>query len=80
MPLHRHVDTYAPSFKLLSKTEPMVWNNECQVVFERIKKYLLNPPILIPLVSRPPLLIYLATHDSSMACVLGQNAEMGKKE
>lgn len=72
--------TYKPLFKLLRKSEPMIWNNDCQVAFEKIKTYLLNPPVLVPPVSGWPLIIYLAIHETSMGCVLGQDDKSGRKE
>lgn len=42
-----------------------------------MKKYLLNPPILVPLT---PILMYLSVMEASMSCVLGQHGEMGRKE
>lgn len=60
-----------PVFKLLNKNEPIVWNNDCQVAFKKIKTYLLNPHVLLPPMPDHPLLPYLAVHVTSMGCVLG---------
>ena len=35
---------------------------------------------LVPLMPRRPLILYLAIHERSMGCVLGQHDEIGKKE
>lgn len=69
-----------PLFKLLQKNEPMRWNDHYQMAFDRIKTYLLNPPILVSSVLSRPLIMYLAVHKTSMGCVLGQHKETGKKE
>lgn len=58
----------------------MRWNDDCQVAFDKIKIYLLNPPVLVSLVSGRPLIKYLSVHETSMGCVLGQHDETGKKE
>ena len=35
-------------FKLLRKDQLVVWNEQCHITFDRIKDYLMNPPILKP--------------------------------
>ena len=37
-----------PIFKLLEKDAPTKWTEECQTVFDAIKNYLSNPPLLVP--------------------------------
>lgn len=51
-----------------------------QVAFDKIKTYLMIRPVLVPPVSSRPLIIYLAVHENSMGCVLGQHDETKKKE
>lgn len=58
----------------------MIWNNNCQVAFGKIKSDLLNPPVLVPPVPGRLLIMYLAIHETSMGCMLGQHDEFGKKE
>lgn len=67
-------------FKLLRKNQSIVWNDDCQVEFDKIKKYLQEPPILIPPVPGRPLTKYLTVLDESMGCVLGQHDDTSKKE
>lgn len=69
----------APIFKLLRNNSQKEWNEECQEAFDQIKKYLSNPPVLVPPVPGKPLLLYLSVTDSSMGAVLGQYDEEGKK-
>nr|KYP62162.1 Retrotransposable element Tf2 [Cajanus cajan] len=38
--------TCNPIFKLLRKSQPIVWNEDCQKAFEKIKQYLQEPPIV----------------------------------
>ncbi|XP_050877403.1 uncharacterized protein LOC127081165 [Lathyrus oleraceus] len=66
-----------PIFKLLRKNQPIMWNNDCQGAFNKIKKYLQEPPILVPPVPGRPLIMYLTVLDESMGCVLGQHDDTG---
>ncbi|XP_057976024.1 uncharacterized protein LOC131163452 [Malania oleifera] len=72
--------TCEPIFKLLKKDNPEKWSEECQKAFEKIKEYLLNPPVLVPPVPGRPLILYLVVSENSMGCVLGQHDESGRKE
>jgi len=40
----------------------------------------MNPPVLMPLVPRRPLILYMKILDESMGCMLGQHDESGKRE
>lgn len=72
--------TCAPIFKLLHKNQNCVWTEECQKAFDSIKEYLLEPPVLVPLVEGRRLIMYLTVLEDSMGCVLGQQDETGRKE
>ena len=72
--------TCEPIFRLLKKEVPTVWNEQCQEGFEKIKSYLMKPPILVPLVLEKPLLLYLATTDTAMGALLAQYLEGTRKE
>lgn len=52
----------------------------CQEAFEKIMAYLFSPLVLVPPVPGRPLMMYLVIHDTSMAWVLGQHDDSGKKE
>ena len=69
-----------PLFRLLKKEVPIVWNEQCQEAFERIKSYLLKPPILVPLVLKKPLLLYLTTMDTTMGALLAQYLEESREK
>lgn len=69
-----------PLFKLLRKNVPTQWNDNFQAAFDKIKNYLLSPPVLISLEPDRPLILYLTMHENSMGCVLGQHDKTGKKE
>ena len=72
--------TCEPIFKLLRKHQPGEWNDECQKAFDKIKAYLVNPPILTPPTPGRPLILYLTVLPTSMGAMLGQQNESGKKE
>src|ERR1051325_10782425 len=67
-------------FKLLKKDQVVKWNDDCQIAFDKIKKYLQNPPILMPPVKERTLFMYLTVLENSMGCVLGKHDEFGRKE
>ena len=41
-------------------------NEECDEAFEKIKQYLLNPPLLVPPVPERPLILYLTVTETAM--------------
>ena len=41
----RLTDMCEPTFLLLRKNQPTVWNDDCQCAFEKIKECLLSPPV-----------------------------------
>ncbi|XP_058002305.1 uncharacterized mitochondrial protein AtMg00860-like [Hevea brasiliensis] len=48
-----------PIFKLLKKNNTAKWDPACQEAFKRIKQYLSNLPVLVPLVMGRPLIMYM---------------------
>jgi len=74
--------TWEPIFRLLKKKNPGVWNNDCQEAFDKINRYLQNPPLLVPPTSGRPLILYLTVIETAtaMGCVLGQHDESRRKE
>ncbi|XP_075640382.1 uncharacterized protein LOC142612148 [Castanea sativa] len=69
-----------PLFRLLKKEAPTVWNEQCQEDFEKIKNYLMKPPILVPPIPEKPLLLYLTTTDTTIGALLAQYLEETRKE
>ncbi|XP_017972718.1 PREDICTED: uncharacterized protein LOC18601752 [Theobroma cacao] len=69
-----------PIFKLLRKRDLGEWNEECQIAFDKIKEYITNPLVLVPLMADKPLILYLTVNKNSMGCVLGQHDGTEKKE
>ncbi|XP_070054955.1 uncharacterized protein [Nicotiana tomentosiformis] len=63
--------TCEPIFKLLKKDAAIKWTNECQEAFDKIKEYLSNPPVLVPLEPGRSLFLYLTVLENSFSYVLG---------
>ncbi|RVW56830.1 hypothetical protein CK203_078486 [Vitis vinifera] len=57
VPLLAILDMPAP--RIERESRPTVWEDQCQRAFERIKEYLLSPPVLVPPTPGHPLLLYL---------------------
>ena len=68
-----------PIFRLLRKSRCTVWDDQCQKAFERIKEYLLSPPVLVPPTPGRPLLLYLSVLDIALGCILAQLDDLGKE-
>ncbi|WKA03681.1 hypothetical protein VitviT2T_021780 [Vitis vinifera] len=75
----RLTDICEPIFRLLRKNQPTIWNDDYQLAFEKIKKYLLSPPILVPPTLGRPLLLYLLVSDMALGCMLAQIDDSGKE-
>ena len=66
-------------FRFLRKNQPTVWNDDCQHAFEKIKECLLSPPVLVPPISRRPLLLCFSVSDMALGCMLAQLDDSGKE-
>ena len=75
----RLTDICEPIFQLLRKSQPTVWDDQCQRAFERIREYLLSPPTLAPPTPGRPLLLYLFVSDVALGCMLAQFDDSGKE-
>ncbi|XP_070029276.1 uncharacterized protein [Nicotiana sylvestris] len=62
--------TCEPIFKLLKKSAAVKWIDECQKAFDKIKRFLSNPPVLVLPEPGRPLILYLTVLDNSFGCVL----------
>ena len=71
-------DICEPIFRLLMKNHPSVWNNDCQLTFEKIKEYLLSSSVLVPSTPGYPLLLYLSVSNMALGCMLAQHDDSGK--
>ncbi|RVW53505.1 Retrovirus-related Pol polyprotein from transposon 297 [Vitis vinifera] len=70
------LDMPAPRTK--KESQPTVWDDQCQRAFERIREYLLSPPVLAPPTPGRPLLLYLSVSDVALGCMLAQLDDSGK--
>ncbi|XP_039172811.1 uncharacterized protein LOC120295615 [Eucalyptus grandis] len=55
-------ETAKPFFKLLKKNARVNWDDECREAFNKLKQYLMNPPVLLPPSPGHPLILYLTIH------------------
>ena len=69
----------SPIFHFLRKNQPIVWNDGCQLAFEKIKEYLLSPPVLVAPMPEHPLLLYLSVLDMALGCMQAQLDDSGKE-
>jgi len=54
------IDKIAPMSHLIKKEVVFKWDTRCQEAFEKIKEYLLHPPVLTPYRHRVLLWIYVS--------------------
>ncbi|XP_070017089.1 uncharacterized protein [Nicotiana sylvestris] len=66
--------------ELLKKNVAVKWTDECREAFDKIKRYLSNPPMLVPPEPERPLILYLTVLDNSFGCVLDQHDITRKNE
>ena len=66
-----------PIFKLLRKNQLVEWNEKCQKAFDKIKEYLISPPVLKPPRQGKPLILYLALEENAMGVMLAQEGPEG---
>ena len=50
----------------------MEWDEQCQEALDKIKKYLVNPPVLKPPKIGKPLILYLAVEPEALGAMLVQ--------
>ncbi|WJZ84330.1 hypothetical protein VitviT2T_003939 [Vitis vinifera] len=74
----RLIDICEPIFRLLRKSQPTVWDDQCQRAFKRIREYLLSPPVLAPPTPGRPLLLYLSVSNVASGYMLAQLDDSGK--
>ena len=49
------------------------WEGKHQVAFDKIKRYLSQPPVLVPPREEIPLRLYISAANKSIGCLLAQN-------
>jgi ribonuclease HI len=68
-----------PFTRLMRKGVPFHWDEQCQNVLDSLKRYLLNPPVLVAPVKGRPLILYIATQSTSIGALLTQHNDEGKE-
>lgn len=63
--------TCDPIFKFLRKDQVVIWNDNCQHAFEKIKEYFQKSLIMMPRVPGRLLIMYLTVLEGSMGYVFG---------
>ncbi|XP_008240624.1 PREDICTED: uncharacterized protein LOC103339121 [Prunus mume] len=64
----------------LKDTERFVWGAEHQAALDDIKKYLSQPPVLMPPKRGKPLRLYISASEGSIGCLLAQNNESEREQ
>ncbi|XP_028106068.1 uncharacterized protein LOC114305156 [Camellia sinensis] len=70
---------FSPLVKIKSDYE-FKWETCHQEAFDLLKKYLANPPVLMPPMARKPLKLYISASDLSIGCLLAQENTMGHEQ
>ena len=68
-----------PFSHLMKKGAPFEWDESCRAAFEKIKKYLSNPPVLGAPIPGKPLILYIAAQENSLGALCVQKNEEGKE-
>ncbi|RVW63381.1 hypothetical protein CK203_060588 [Vitis vinifera] len=63
------LDMTVPRTKKEIRNQPTVWNDDCQLAFEKIKEYFLSPPVLVPPMSGRPLLLHFSVSDMALGYI-----------
>ncbi|BFG20914.1 hypothetical protein CerSpe_071880 [Prunus speciosa] len=64
----------------LKDTERFIWRTEHQAALDDIKKYLSQPPVLMPPKRGKPLRLYISASEGSIGCLLAQNNESRREQ
>ncbi|PIN07494.1 DNA-directed DNA polymerase, partial [Handroanthus impetiginosus] len=68
-----------PFNHLMKKDTPFTWDKKCENVFESIKRYLTNPPVLRAPMHGKPLILYIAAQEKSVGALMAQENEERKE-
>ncbi|XP_075633844.1 uncharacterized protein LOC142606365 [Castanea sativa] len=71
--ISRSADRCRPFYRLLHKWKDFHWTDECNLAFEDLKQYLMNPPILSRPEKEEVLYAYLAVTNHAVSLVLVRN-------
>jgi hypothetical protein len=63
----------------MRKGVPFHWDEQCQNALDSLKRYLLNPLVLVVSVKGRPLILYIATQPASIGALLAQHNDEGRE-
>ena len=72
-------DKIAPMSHLLKKDVEFKWDDKCQESFDKIKEYLLHPPVLAPYRHGEPLWLYVSATEHAFGVMLAKKEDDGKE-
>ncbi|KAH9313408.1 hypothetical protein KI387_044042 [Taxus chinensis] len=73
-------DHCEPFHHLLKKYISFKWDDECHKAFEALKKYLLQPPVLIPPKDDQPFYLYISATNHSLGAMLAHHDEQHREQ
>lgn len=73
------VDRFYAFTHLLHKNVPFRWDDKCEEDFNKLKEYLMNPPVLMSPIEGKPLLLYILATKVSLGVLLVQQDHEGKE-
>nr|XP_023885550.1 uncharacterized protein LOC111997666 [Quercus suber] len=68
-----------PFNRLMKKDVHFEWDEACSNAFARIKRYLLNPPVLGAPIPGKPLALYIVAQEKSLGALMAQENDEGKE-
>jgi len=63
----------------MKKGAPFEWDESCRVAFEKIKRYISNPPVLEAPILGKPLTLHIVSQEKSLGALCVQKNEKGKE-
>lgn len=73
------VDKCQPFTHLLHKHVNIKWDHQYEEEFNKLKAYLMQPPVLMSPIPGKPLLLYVSTIKASLGVLLAQEDKEGKE-
>ncbi|XP_074300650.1 putative mitochondrial protein AtMg00860 [Silene latifolia] len=68
-----------PIFKKLKVGEHVMWDDQSQAAFDKVKEVMSSPPVLSPPVAGLPLSLYLTVTDTAMGAMLAQTVHQEER-
>jgi len=63
----------------MKKKVEFMWDEKCQEAFDAIKRYLMNPPMIIPPCMDVPFYLYIFAMDFALGFLLAQQNKLKKE-